>query len=405
MDYALVQQHTEARSVAWRPGALRVLLLGYFALFGLTLGATGVLWADIQHALRVSDGVYGTALLVTPLTGAVVLLATGALVRRTSTRVVALASLALIAVGEIGLIAVADVWTFVTVRALTGVGYGLLQGCINSATLDWERTAGRPTMNVMHAAFSGGAVLGALAAGGLLDASWHYGQVSLALATLTLLLCAATVPVPFAPHGPDAARGAERLSATVAALARRFDVRLMVALSFLAASAEAIVGVWSVIYLRELGASVLVGGTVLALFNGAMFAGRLGCAAMIARSGARSAVLVSSYGVLVAAALLLPAHVNTATLAFAVLGLAVAGVVPTVLSVSARIAAGRATAISTMIMEAAFIGYILAPPAAGSISSLTHLHGSLLALFATIGCSMLGLARAFPARSTGEHHD
>lgn len=35
----------------------------------------------------------------------------------------------------------------------------------NSATLDWERATGRSVMNLMHAGFSAGAVVGALVAG------------------------------------------------------------------------------------------------------------------------------------------------------------------------------------------------------------------------------------------------
>ncbi len=75
MDYTLVTIRVAARSFSWRPGITYLLLLSYFALFGFVLGATGVLWDSFQERLRLSDGVFGNALLVTPLTGAGMLLA------------------------------------------------------------------------------------------------------------------------------------------------------------------------------------------------------------------------------------------------------------------------------------------------------------------------------------------
>ncbi len=64
----------------------------------------------------------------------------------------------MIAVMQVGLSIANALWVFVAVRAVIGAGYGLLQGTITSATLDWEHATGRKAMNVLHAAFSGGGV-------------------------------------------------------------------------------------------------------------------------------------------------------------------------------------------------------------------------------------------------------
>src|SRR5437016_13899660 len=55
-----------ATPTRWRPGASFFLVLSYFVLFGILLGAQGVLWPGVLAALRVSEGVFGTAQLVSP---------------------------------------------------------------------------------------------------------------------------------------------------------------------------------------------------------------------------------------------------------------------------------------------------------------------------------------------------
>ena len=402
MDYTLAHRAQAARASTWQPAITRMLLLSHFALFGLILGGTGVLWDDLQKALRLSDAIYGTALLVTPLTGAGVLLGVGPLAHQMGKQRVALASLVLVAVGQLWLMAVDGLWGFVATRMVTGVGYGLLEGVMSSAAIDWEQATGRVTMNLMHAAFSGGAVIGALAAGALLDASWQYQHALFALSLLTLMVFALTVPVRYPPHVPDP-KTTGGLHAAWEAVMGRPGLRAIVALSLLAASAEALTGVWSVIYLREVDASLLISGAVLALFNGAMFIGRLGNASVVRRSGVRVSVAISGYGVLLAMGLLVPWNATTAAMAFMVLGLAVAGVVPTMLSVSAKLVPVHTTAMATIILEAAFIGFIVAPPVIGWGASLMNLHAALLIVLGVIGLAMLVLARSIPAEQ-GELH-
>jgi MFS family permease len=156
---------------------------------------------------------------------------------------------------------------------------------------------------------------------------------------------------------------------------------------------ESFANLWSVIYLHEIGATAVVGGAAFALFNAAMFAGRLGNTWLVARHGARISLLVSGAGMLLSALLLLlPSSVPLAIVAFMLLGVAVAGIVPTVLSAGARLMPGNTAALTGAIMAAAYSGFIICPPLTGWIADQFSLQAALI----TVGLSglvVLWLAR------------
>ncbi len=402
MQHILIAGRRKTGSSSWRPGLTQLVLVSYFALFGVVLGATGVLWDALQEALHLSDGSFGTTVLVTPLAGVLVLLATSSLTTWASKRRLALLSLVIIAAAQLGLSLATGLWVFVAVRALTGVGFGLLDGIISSATVDWEQRTGRDTMNVMHAAVSGGAVLGALAAGTLLNAHWSYQHVLVTLALLSLLIGVVTARVQFPPRARMDAPVSEGLGATLAWMTRRPRILVLVMLCLLAASGEALVSFWSVIHLRNLGASLLVSGAAFALFNGAMFIGRLLNALVVAHCGTRASLTLSGGGVLVATALLTSQRVPVVVAAFVVLGLAVAGVIPTLLSATARLSPGSTTSISSLILAASFTGYIVTPPVIGWAAAQLGLQAALLGTLGAIGLAMLSFIRTVPNETSAD---
>lgn len=394
MEYELAGPRGAIKAVGWRPVVVRTLLFSQFAVFGLMLGATGVLWDALQDSLRVGDGVFGSALLVTPLSGAVVLLAIGPLAAAVGKKRLAIASLALVAVAQWSLGIVGTLAAFVAVRALTGAGYGLLEGTINSTVLDWEQATARSTMNGMHAAVSIGSVAGALAAGAVLSAGWSYRQVLFVLALLTLLICVVTVLVRYPPRAPGAEAQSSDLRSTLRLFGQRPALARLALLGLLGAAAEALAAFWLVIYLRDLGATMLIGGGALALFNGTMFVGRLINGVIVARRGVHVSLVLSSAGVVAAAALLVSRNTPVAVVAFAILGLAVAGVFPTVLGAAGRLAPGDSASISGMILVAGFAGFVVAPPAIGWTADLIGLQAALLLTLGALGAVMLLILRS-----------
>lgn len=296
MDQKTLTRSLSSSSIVWHPGAALALLMIYFVLFGVTIGGQGVLWSDIIRTLRISEGAFGSVQLLPPLIAMGLLILGGPLTVTFGKKHLAIAGLIVLGLSSLGLAVASNLWGFAIALALSGLGFGAVEMAMNSATLDWEQQTQRPVMNLMHAGFSGGAVIGALATGGLLQTGWTYAHVLWLLAGLCAVALLTTLPVrypPAAPFNPNH-------NGAGAALRLLIDRRTLLAfavLSMFGVVGESVANTWSVMYLRALGAAALVGGAAYALFNGTMFAGRLVNAPFFARFGARTSLLTS--GVLV----------------------------------------------------------------------------------------------------------
>src|SRR5581483_7959704 len=165
------------------------------------------------------------------------------------------------------------------------------------------------------------------------------------------------------PAEPAAASDMRSTRATVRMV---FGVSGLLALALvcvLGIGGESVANLWAVIYLHGLGAGALLGGAGFALFNGAMFFGRLGNSWLVGRYGARVSLMISgALLVLAAALLLLPDGVAVALVAFVLLGAGVAGVVPTVISAAAQLVPGQNSTVTSGIMAIAYVGFIICPP-------------------------------------------
>ncbi|MBK9943295.1 MAG: MFS transporter [Kouleothrix sp.] len=381
-----------AQAASWQPSIVFALLLSYLGLFGMLIGAQGVLWAQIIEAMRLSKATFGTVQLASPLLSVGLLMAGAQLAHWLGKKSLALVGLGFLLAANLALALAGGLAGLVGALLLTGVGNALLETAANSAALDWEQATGRSAMNMIHAAFSAGAVCGALAAGGLLGWGVAYPAVLLLLAALCGLLLLISLPVRFPPVD-TAELAASGPLATLRVLFALPALLLLAAICVLGVVGESVSNLWSVIYLHDLGADVLIGGATFALFNGAMFAGRVANSWVVGRWGARASLLASGVGLVLANALLLPGNVALAVVGFVLMGLAVAGVVPTVLSAGAQLAPGRSAAVTGGIMAVAYTAFIICPPLTGWVADLVSLKVALLVVGLS-GLGILALARS-----------
>jgi fucose permease len=243
-------------------------------------------------------------------------------------------------------------------------------------------------MNTLHASFSGGAVLGALLAGNLLSMGWSYSGVMLLLAALYSVALLLSLPVVFPPVESSPGEQAS-LGATLRLLFGKPALLALALICLLGVFGEGAAMTWSVIYLRDdLQAPALVGGIAFALFNGAMFVGRLANELLVARLGARASLLISGAATVLSSALLVATtSVWLFTLALVLLGAAVAGVVPTVLTAAGQVAPGNSGTITGGIMAVAYLSFVVGAPLIGWLAELTSLRLSFLTI--TVGGAAL----------------
>jgi MFS family permease len=174
-------------------------------------------------------------------------------------------------------------------------------------------------------------------------------------------------------------------------------IRALVLICLLSVVIESVVFVWSVIYLRdELHSPAVVGGVGFALFNSAMFVGRILNTPLVARYGMRASLMFSGLGLVLAAVLLLVAHqIALAIAALALLGLGVAGIFPTIVGAAGDILPGKSGLLTGVIMSSAYVAFMVTPPIVGWIAELNSWRAAMLLVLVS-GAAVLGLAARLP---------
>ena len=268
---------------------------------------------------------------------------------------------------------------------------GLYDVGINAAAVDLEQTTGRRFMAVLHAAFSGGAMCGALLAGVLIQAGTDYRAVYLALlfplAAVTLAVATTRFPVPTnepSQSGREEARYG---------LTRHLPLLLVGLIATLGLLSEGEMEHWSGIYLRQtLGLPALLGGSGVAVFYAAMAAGRLGTAWAVRSFGNRNTLLVA--GLFTAAGMGLALATREPALVvcgFLVVGLALSGVAPIAFSAAGDLAPERAGGAISVVTTLGYGGFLLGPVVVGGLAEFLGLRVAL-ATIAAAGVLIFALA-------------
>jgi len=374
----------EARTARW------VVTLVFF-LNGAGFAAWAARIPAVRDRLELSEASLGVALAMIAVGSLVGLPASGWLSSRWGSRVttrVGLVGFALV----LPLLGLAPSYPALMAAALlAGVFMGGLDVAMNAHGVAVERRFPRPILSSLHAAFSLGALVGAVTGAGIaaldVDVRVHLagaGAVVLALglpATRRLLPAATDRGEPGAPAFARPPRALWALG--------------LVAFAGLLAEGAAID--WSALYVTdEVGASAAIGALTLAAFQVTMTLGRLVGDRVTEAVG--PVALLRGGGLLGAGGLvlmLLVAEPATAFLGFLCLGAGLAVVVPVVFRAGAQqpgLAPGPGlAAVSTM----GYLGFLAGPPLIGGIASATSLSialGLVVALL-LLQASLAGHAR------------
>jgi MFS family permease len=325
---------------------------------------------DIQEELDIGDGALGLALLGAPVGLLIAMPLAGALTSAIGSRPLVMA--APLWVSAVVLPGVAtSVATLALATFVVGAANGVLDISMNIQGLAVERLSPRRLFNSLHAAFSFGALAGALAGGAAAAAGMepltHLAIVAAVGAAAAAIAATGLLPADAEPRteGPHFARPSRRLAA-------------LGAIAFGTLLAEGAVFDWSGILLaRETDASAGLAPAGLAAFNLAMGFGRLSADAVSERFGS---VEVGRAGALLAAASLgaaLALGTTAAAIAgFAVMGIGVAALFPLALRAAGYdpdLAGPAVAAVSTL----GYAGFLTGPPTIGFLAEAVGLSGAL----------------------------
>ncbi|HEX7172087.1 MAG TPA: MFS transporter [Candidatus Limnocylindria bacterium] len=345
-------------------------------LLPLAFGAFGVMWGAWQAVLPdlarhhgLSSGPLGAILTIGFAVSLPAMLVTGRLVDRLGAGWGMAITAVSMAAGLLVVSTLAPVGFLVVGVILIAAGSGAFDVAINGAAMgdeDWSRPA---RLTLLHAAFSGGGMAGALLAGGLIGTDVPFQSVYPALVALLLITAAVAARSGWHARPPEGS-----VPRTVA-----LAMMPLAALAGLAFLAEGSMETWSAIYLRdELGAAAFVGALGPAAFHGAMLTGRLIGVGVAGTLGAASTLLVGGLMALVGmtAALLVPVP------ALAIIGMAVAAlgasfVVPVVVSLAADWAGGYAGRAASYVLTLGYAGFLIGPSLVGILGELAGLRAAL----------------------------
>lgn len=248
-------------------------------------------------------------------------------------------------------------------------GSGAYDVAINGAAMGhptWSRPA---RLTLLHAAFSGGGVLGAVGGGALIGARLPFEAVYpvLAVSLVATALLAAAAPWTVASSRESVPRAIALSMLPLAALAA------------LALLAEGSMETWSAIYLRdELGAAAFVGALGPAAFHAAMLAGRLVGAGVAGTLGAPTTLLVAGCMTVIGMAVALLVPVPAAAIpGMALAALGASFVVPVVVSLAAGRAGAHAGRAASYVLTLGYAGFLVGPSLVGILGELAGLRVAL----------------------------
>jgi len=393
---------TNTRSTA----NVRAAAVATFLIFGMN-GLVFASWAAripaVTEALSLTSGQMGTLLLCTAVGSLLALPSAGWVVGRIGTaNTVRLAGIVAGAAGAAIAFSLMAASVPATAVALFffGIGIGLWDVAQNIEGADVEHRLERTIMPQFHAAFSGGAFLGALIGAGLSQLGVGLPEHLLVIAAIAVTL-ALTVPKYFLPHevveshdgGGSAAKGPS---------AWRDGRTLLIGVVVLGATlTEGAGNDWiAKAAVDGLGASESTGALLFALFVLAMTVMRFLGGKAIDKFG-RVAVLRAS---MAAAALGLALFVFAGNVVLAGVGAALWGIgaalaFPMGMSAAAddpKHAAARVSVVSTI----GYIAFLAGPPLLGYLGDQTGIHLALLAIGAPILLALLlaGVAKPLPPK-------
>jgi MFS family permease len=389
---------------AQHPG-LKAAAAATFVVFGIN-GLVFASWAAripaVTETLEITSGQMGTLLLCTAIGSLLALPTAGLVVGRIGTANTARFGGVLAALAGVGIalsLSVASIPGTAVALFFFGIAIGLWDVSQNIEGADVEHKLRRTIMPQFHAAFSGGAFIGALIGAGLSNLGVGLPLHLMVIAGLVVLVML-IAPRYFLPHIPAAAPDGEAKAAKSPSAWRDSRTLLIGVVVLGATLTEGAGNDWiAKASVDGLGTSESTGALMFALFVLAMTAMRFLGGRVIDKYG-RVAVLRASMAAAAAGLCLfvLAGNVWLAAVGAALWGVGAALAFPMGMSAAAddpKHAAARVSVVSTL----GYISFLAGPPLLGYLGDLTGIHLALLAILAPILLALLLAGAAKPLKT------
>lgn len=368
---------------------IRALICLSFFLLGAQTGVRAVGVSDIYLRLHLTPGQLGVVSAVGVVAGVLTLLVGGRLIDRLGRRPILIIGLAGTGLSYVMNAHVDSYSGLLGVWALYGLFCSFIDLGANTVAADHERATGVSAMTSFHSWFSAGAAAASLGTALALNAGQSFRPafttMGVVLAMASMLFWRSALPT----H--SAAISSSGTSERVGSVARVPMVLLATAIVFFCFFGDGVLETFLSTFVRT-GSSALIAGLSLACFHAASWIGRV-ISHRIIRSQGERRVLVAA-GLIAAVAISGSIAVRESwavVLVLAVVGFAIAPIVPIGFSLAGRAApyaTGRAIGFATAVGYTAFI---VSPLVAGILAEHTSLGWGIgLAAITVLLVAVLG---------------
>jgi len=287
--------------VDWRHRVFVLPLLGLFLLFGASATVLGATIPKIVREFQWSYTVTGVVASAGAVGYFISSFGCGLLVHRLGVRRVLLAGLAFQATGMVLFGSTASAAVNGSLGLLIGMGNGGIEVMGNYCIVRIERGGSSRLMNLIHAAFSVGAIVGPLGVAGLLSRGIPWQTVYRVMACVSVALGVGLLFVPFSRLTDGRGKAGGRLR--TAEVLRHPLLVLAFLILLLYVGTEVGVSKWvAELFVRTRQTTAPAGARMVAVFWLGILAGRAGIS--VAHRGGRQGALLLGLSVLCTAALL-----------------------------------------------------------------------------------------------------
>ncbi|HEY2584233.1 MAG TPA: MFS transporter [Tepidisphaeraceae bacterium] len=348
--------------------AARIATATAFFLDGMTFATWVSRIPAVQERLHLRNATLGVALLMMSLGALLTMPLMGRLVARRGSRVGTVLAVAVFGAALPGPGVATGVITLGLALFAAGVGFGAVNVAANAQAVAVERRYGRPIMGSFHATFSFGgivgAILGSLAAARAVPPVVHFAVVGMIVVVVAFLLGPVLIqdPPTAVPQAGQSHKGSVFLFLGI--------------IAFCTSMGEGAMSDWSAVFLRQVSRSpASVAALGFAAFSVSMTLGRLLADRVTIALGPAGIVrlggLLAGTGLFVA--MLLPAAA-TALGGFALVGLGLSALIPTIFSAAGRVPGVAPSVAIATVATTGYFGFLSGPPLIGLSSEVVSLR-------------------------------
>jgi MFS family permease len=367
LESGLHKQNFHGAGVKWPKWALAMLFLVDGAGFGTWAAHVPV----FKQLLHLQNGSL-TIVLISLIIGALITMPlTGQLIARYGsrrvTRVVAICYVLMVAL----LAQVSSLLLLIVFAGLFGAAKGAFDVSVNAQAIAVEKHYERSSMSFFQGCWSAGGLLGAGAAGLMLQ---HHGTVRIDLSlTASLLILCSLAALPLLVNETVKPRAEAKFVWPDAAMLR------IAVLAFFGLLAEGAIADWASVYLHSnVGVTLPLAATGYAAYAIAMAAARFSGDWLAQHFSGKNILHVSGLLIAIGVACTLLSHTWwPAVLGLMLAGMGIANIVPVIWGVAGRnTRMGPGPAISAMT-TIGYCGFLAGPPVIGSLAVLVGLRQAM----------------------------